>query len=77
MYDVLPEECEGCKYQNTCAGGVFDRRFLWYGTLNQRDPYCPVRLGHKLPETYFKTTKTNRVSVHDDYLPTLFFKNKD
>lgn len=74
---VIPKECYGCKYEQSCRGGVFDRRMLWYDTLSQRDPYCPIRMEDKLPETYFKITKTDRVSVHDDYLPTLFFKNKD
>lgn len=74
---TIPKECKGCKYETECKGGVYDRRILWYGTLSQRDPYCPIRLGQSLPEKYFKVTKTSRVSVHDDYLPTLFFKNKD
>ena len=74
---VIPKECKGCKYVNSCKGGVFDRRILWYGTLQQRDPYCPIRMGDILPEKSFKISKTDRVSVHDDYLPTLFFKNKE
>lgn len=76
-YSVTPEECIGCKYEKQCNGGVFDRRMLWYGTLSQRDPYCPIRLGKELPTEFLKTSKTSRVSVHDDYLPTLFFKNKE
>lgn len=74
---ITPKECKGCKYEKQCNGGVFDRRILWYGTLNERDPYCPLRLGLDLPDEVFRVTKTDRVSVHDDYLPTLFFKNRD
>ena len=73
---VTPEECKGCKYEKSCNGGVFDRRVLWYGTLSERDPYCPARLGKPFPTKYYKTTKTDRVSVHDDYLTTIFFRNK-
>jgi len=73
---IIPEECKGCKYEKSCQGGVFDRRMLWYDTLSQRDPYCPKRMNEELPEVKFETSKTKRVSVHDDYLPTLFFKNK-
>ncbi len=73
---VIPYECKGCKYENSCRGGVFDRRILWYGTLSQRDPYCPIRMNDEFPKEKFKTSKIGRVSVHDDYLPTLFFKNK-
>ena len=73
---IIPAECKGCKYESTCQGGVFDRRMLWYDTLEQRDPYCPKRHGEDFPEEKFETSKTSRVSVHDDYLPTLFFRNK-
>lgn len=74
---AIPAECKGCKYENVCRGGVFDRRMLWYGTFLQRDPYCPARQEQPFPEKYYITSKMDRVSVHDDYLPTLFFKNKD
>ena len=72
----VPKECFGCKFEKQCKGGVFDRRILWYDTLYERDPYCPSRLGKEFPLFKFKTSKTNRVSVHDDYLPTLFFRSK-
>lgn len=76
LMPITPKECVGCEYQKDCNGGVFDRRILWYDTLNQRDPYCPKRLGKQFPNKFFNISKTKRVSVHDDYLPTLFFKNK-
>lgn len=71
----IPKECDGCPLRDKCKGGVYDRRILWYGTLEERDPYCPLRNGDGLPKTKFKILKHGRVSVHDDYLPTLFFKN--
>ena len=72
---VIPKECKNCKIKNKCKGGVFDRRILWYGTLEERDPYCPHRYGRKILKNKFVIEKHGRVSVHDDYLPTLFFKN--
>lgn len=76
-FSSIPDECTGCKYEKSCRGGVYDRRILWYGTLSQRDPYCPARLGKGFPVENYNVSKINRVSVHDDYLPTLFFSNKE
>lgn len=73
----IPKACIGCKYEKQCKGGVYDRRILWYGSFEQRDPYCPLRLGKEFPKNYYKISKKERVSVHDDYLPTLFFKYKE
>ena len=74
---VVPKECEGCQIIDKCKGGVFDRRILWYGTLDERDPYCPKRYGLPLPNNEFDIQAHERISVHDDYLPTLFFRNKE
>ena len=73
---TIPKECAGCEIVFKCRGGVFDRRILWYGTLAERDPYCPKRYGFPLPERKFFIPEHGRISVHDDYLPTLFFGNK-
>lgn len=73
----IPNECEDCSIKDKCKGGVYDRRILWYGTLKERDPYCPNRYGEKIPKEKFKVEKHERISVHDDYLPTLFFKNRE
>lgn len=73
----VPNECIGCKYEDSCRGGVFDRRILWYNTFAERDPYCPLRNGDELPKEFFRISKTERVSIHDGYLPTLFFKNNE
>lgn len=74
---VIPIECEGCSYKDTCRGGVFDRRVLWYGTLEKRDPYCPILLGKEIPKLKYHIDKRERVSVHEEYLPTMFFANRE
>ena len=71
----IPEKCKDCEIRNKCKGGVYDRRMLWYKTLNERDPYCPFDNDDNLEKEQFKTLKKKRVSVHDGYLPTMFFKN--
>ncbi len=71
----IPKECENCPIKSKCKGGVYDRRILWYGTLDERDPYCPTRYNDEIPKEKFSIEKHGRISVHDDYLPTLFFKN--
>lgn len=70
-----PDECSDCTYRERCNGGVLDRRYLWYNTLKERDPYCPFSLGK--PEVLGKVNLADEhfESVHDGYLPTMFFKN--
>lgn len=70
---VIPDECKTCLFRNQCAGGVYDRRYLWFGTLNHSDPYCP---GPFLipPVQKVDVSKAEFHSVHDGYLPTMFFK---
>jgi radical SAM protein with 4Fe4S-binding SPASM domain len=72
-----PKECRGCVHEDSCKGGVYDRRILWYGTLAERDPYCPTRHDDGFPLNPFYITKNSRTSIHDGYLPTLFFKNRE
>lgn len=72
----IPEECENCEIKDKCRGGVFDRRMLWNDSLDSRDPYCPFLNDDDLDKPKFKMLKKERVSVHDGYLPTMFFKNK-
>lgn len=71
----LPEKCKNCEIGGKCKGGVYDRRILWNKTLNERDPYCPFENGDNIDKEKFKVLKKERVSVHDGYLPTMFFKN--
>ena len=70
----LPPKCTECKYKNRCGGGVLDRRYLWYKDLNERDPYCPFREENYIPDFVVNISgDENFSSVHDGYLPTLFF----
>ena len=71
----IPQKCDNCIIREKCRGGVYDRRILWYKTLQERDPYCPFNNNEDLQKEQFKTLKRKRVSVHDGYLPTMFFKN--
>lgn len=74
---TIPNECVDCIIKDKCKGGVFDRRILWYGSLTERDPYCPTRQGDTVNKKQFSIEKHGRISVHDQYLPTLFFANKE
>ncbi len=71
----IPQKCNSCVIKEQCRGGVYDRRMLWYNTLKERDPYCPFENNDDLNKEQFMTLKKKRVSVHDGYLPTMFFKN--
>ena len=71
----IPEECNECLYKETCAGGVIDRRYLWYGNLNRKDPYCQHIYREKIKER-ISINKADFSSVHDGYLPTIFFRPK-
>lgn len=71
----IPKKCENCAIKDKCKGGVYDRRILWYNTLEERDPYCPFENNDNLEKKQIKILKKKRVSVHDGYLPTMFFKN--
>lgn len=72
--DIIPEECKGCSVLNRCHGGVLDRRFIWYNDLFEKDPYCPKRYGFNENLRNYQIDNSNFSSVHDEYLPTLFFK---
>ncbi len=69
----IPAECKKCKHVEQCRGGVFDRRYIWYGSFEKRDPYCFVEKS-ELCRKYIQN-KAQFISVHDGYLPTLFFQN--
>lgn len=73
---TIPDECKGCVYEQSCAGGVYDRRYLWYGTLDKKDPYCPGVFIERTKQP-IEITATDFVSVHDGYLPTIFFKPRE
>lgn len=69
---IVPIECVGCIYEQTCAGGVCDRRYLWYGTLHSKDPYCSEAV-IETSANKIVLGKQKFASVHDGYLPTIFF----
>lgn len=70
---VIPEACRTCRYVEQCKGGVLDRRFIWYGSLAQKDPYCFADKADLLRN--YTQHKASFTSVHDGYLPTLFFQS--
>ena len=74
--DQFPEACENCPIVERCRGGAKDRRILWYGTLFERDPYCPTRYGEESKwgtiESICMVTPEGPF-IHDGYLPTVIF----
>ncbi len=77
VQNVIPKKCKNCKYVDMCEGGVVDRRYLWNGSLNERDPYCFVDDKELMSKVEgIKASDETIESVHDGYLPTMFFKSK-
>lgn len=70
--NVIPEECKGCIYAETCKGGVLDRRYLWNESLEKKDPYCIYEPGDPAWEK-ISVSEQPFESVHHGYLPTMFF----
>jgi radical SAM protein with 4Fe4S-binding SPASM domain len=71
-----PNDCKDCNLADNCKGGVFDRRYLWYKTFDSKDPYCPYHKENFMPDKkVIITALDENQSVHDGYLPTMFFKN--
>ncbi|AEE97670.1 radical SAM protein [Mahella australiensis] len=69
-----PAECAQCRYVDKCRGGVYDRRYLWYGSFNSRDPYCLYRPENYVPDFKVRISKVDSFqSIHHGYLPTMFF----
>lgn len=71
-YEEIPEECQDCHVVDTCKGGVYDRRYLWYNTLKRKDPYCLYEKG-KIELQKISIYDKPFQSVHYGYLPTIFF----
>jgi radical SAM protein with 4Fe4S-binding SPASM domain len=72
----LPKECGGCDVVEGCGGGTIDRRILWNGTTEIRDPYCPKNFGLGTSLRSYDVHPDGFSSIHDGYLPTIFFKPK-
>lgn len=56
----IPKKCENCTIKYKCKGGVYDRRMLWYNTLEERDPYCPFENNDNLEKEQFHTSKEKK-----------------
>ena len=76
IVDVIPEDCRDCPVVDSCKGGALDRRMLRFGEAGKRDPYCPYNHGDLPGSRSYETFSRNFSSVHDGYLPTLFFRPK-
>jgi radical SAM protein with 4Fe4S-binding SPASM domain len=71
----IPASCRQCQSRDLCRGGACDRRYLHYGTLAARDPYCPRRYGLPVRRRAGKPRICKSgPSVHVRYLPTMVFK---
>lgn len=75
----LPDACSDCSIRSRCLGGAIDRRFLWYGSLDERDPYCPLRdASVENPRLRdYAVSPSGFQSIHDGYLPTMFFSPRE
>ncbi|MDA8171192.1 MAG: SPASM domain-containing protein [Nitrospiraceae bacterium] len=43
MLDATPGACLGCREADTCQGGCRGRAFALSGSLDEKDPACPVK----------------------------------
>lgn len=81
---ILPSECIACELCKLCKGGSRERRILWFGTLEERDPYCPLRHNETISRVCSSLSRPNDSShlewggptVHLDYLPTIVSQPK-
>jgi radical SAM protein with 4Fe4S-binding SPASM domain len=73
--ETIPHACYGCAYASLCRGGAIDRRMIWYGTMNQQDPYCPLRNNDSIAQWrgHGEIHHVDGPGIHDGYLPTLIF----
>jgi len=72
---TLPAGCGECSLAGSCRGGAYDRRILFYGTLEARDPYCPRREPRGIePGPRSCMVAGEGPSIHAGYLPTMIFK---
>lgn len=70
----IPSTCKECVFVTRCRGGAVDRRCLTGHKLSQvRDPLCPGAFREKEPLRNYNIYQGSFHSVHESYLPTLFF----
>ena len=77
LTDIIPESCNKCNLRGLCQGGAIDRRVLTRKSIARRDPYCPVINGLSPKMRNYQVNDIGFSSIHDGYLPTLFFKPKN
>ncbi len=72
----LPQSCKdsGCKYLESCRGGCAARTYFVKGTLNDKDPYCPLDYLQANPMPALPVRPpigcSHGIRVHDNYLCT-------
>jgi len=71
---IIPKTCIECSLVDRCRGGVLDRRYIWFKDFLESDPYCPRRYGVNENIRNYRIDSAGFSSIHDEYLPTLFFK---
>lgn len=71
---TIPSSCINCEVLDKCQGGVVDRRILNCNSVKNSDPYCPVRYNLPVFLRDYKVVSDKFSSIHDGYLPTLFFR---
>lgn len=70
--DILPEECKGCEFADTCHGGCAGRRH--YTGIEKPDIYCPFIKGDKIELDYnpeYEKECDSEEFVHASYLCTM------
>ena len=76
--NLAPKECCNCCHFSVCRGGSRERRILWHGTLEAKDPYCPSH--RKVPalcpnqDSISSASDWSGPSIHLGYLPTIMCK---
>lgn len=72
---VIPEHCLSCVLLDSCQGGSIERRWLYCGTMDEPDPYCPhLDRGIGRLAADVVSDEWDGPEVHLGYLPTLIAK---
>jgi len=74
--EQLPSGCDkDCTYASACKGGCAARAYLMRGSLDQRDPYCPLEQ-QGLAKLTLPSIQHEGTRVHENYLCTWIGKPK-
>ena len=71
--EKTPDSCTGCQLRERCRGGCAARAYLVRGSLDARDPYCPLEAkdaGIEIPYLPEIVVGHDGVRVHENYLCT-------